>query len=335
MVISGRVPEYILEKRRRLNEACNQTIRRGSAPGTRQNHLTQQKSYYRFCEEYFYEPFPATDWRYIQYGQYLAWQDKVPDTIDNYVGTVRVMHKLADLPVPPPKQIHFKWFSEGLRKLNTKPVRQAGAMTHNILRNIHGIVDFTKELHVVTFIALLVAFTMVLRVSNIGPISRKAFDAISHLTRADFQIIDGHPSLGLRWSKTVQHRNRTKWTPILPFKSADICPVKWLMKMLRIIPALPHEPLFLVREKHHRYPLTSTQVRRLLAMWCKQLGLDHKIYTPHSLRTGGLNWAHKAHITGESLQMMGGWRSAVYLTYVRSEFEDRLEAGKKMTEIEI
>ena len=147
-------------------------------------------------------------------------------------------------------------------------------------------------------------------------------------------VKDGHPALGLRWSKNVQHRNRIKWTPIMPFKEYDICPVRWVMKMIHLIPAHAHEPFFLVREKYQRYPLTSTQVRRLLRDWCIQVGEDPKLYTPHSLRAGGLNWAHKAKLSGESLQMIGGWRSSVYVNYIRSEYEDRVQAGEQMAAIE-
>ena len=148
-----------------------------SAKGTRSNHITHQKSYYDFCEEYAFQPFPADEWRYVQYGQYLAWKNKVPETVDNYVGTVRVMHRLIGEKAPMPKQVHYMYFSEGLKKLNTRPVRQAAAMTHDILRRISKVVDYSRELHVVAFISLLVAFTMVLRVCNIGPPTRALFDS--------------------------------------------------------------------------------------------------------------------------------------------------------------
>ena len=72
-----------------------------------------------------YEPFPADNWRYCQFAQYLAWEDMVPETVDNYMGTVRVLQRLQNLPVPPQGQIHFKLASEGLKKKCKKPVKQA------------------------------------------------------------------------------------------------------------------------------------------------------------------------------------------------------------------
>ena len=76
--------------------------------------------------------------------------------------------------------------------------------------------------------------------------------------------------------------------------------------MIKFIPACDSEPFFLVREGNEQYPLTSRQVGRLLGEWCEKAGLDKKAYTPHCLRRGGLNWAHKARVTGEALQLMGG-----------------------------
>ena len=103
--------------------------------------------------------------------------------------------------------------------------------------------------------------------------------------------------------------------------------------MVNFIPALPHEPLFLIRENNQSVPLTSSQVRRLLRSWCEAVGLDAKLYTPHSLRVGGLNWGRKAHLTGEALQLLGGWRSNVYVSYIRSEFEDQVENTQRMANV--
>ena len=100
--------------------------------------------------------------------------------------------------------------------------------------------------------------------------------------------------------------------------------------MCQIIPAAPHEPLFLVRENQFRYPLTAGQVNRLLKKWTKAAGLESHRYTGHCLRRGGLNWAHQARLTGETLQILGGWGSRAYLRYIDLDFDCRAKAGKHM-----
>ena len=78
--------------------------------------------------------------------------------------------------------------------------------------------------------------------------------------------------------------------------------------MVKIIPASRDEPMFLIRTKDGRewVPLTAPQVGRLLKEWAKRGGLETTGLTPHCLRRGGLNWAHRARVTGEMLKLMGG-----------------------------
>ena len=109
------------------------------------------------------------DWRYAQFVQHLYWQDKVPDTCDNYVSTVRTLHRLQGLRCPEKGQIHYKLISQGLHRQCKKPVQQAEPMNHDVLLKIYEQVDFSEELQAVTWTAVLVAYTLILRVSNIGP----------------------------------------------------------------------------------------------------------------------------------------------------------------------
>ena len=169
------MPEYVKVKRRQLNEDCRKMIRSGSAPGTRANHKTHRTAYMKFCNEYYYKPFPATEWRYCQFAQHLANQNKVPETVVNYVGTVRVMHRLKELPCPQANQIHYKLLTEGLKKTCKEPVRQVHPMNHQTLSMLYDHVDFSVELEAVAWVAVLVGFTLVLRVSNIGPDARTNF----------------------------------------------------------------------------------------------------------------------------------------------------------------
>ena len=163
-------------KRQRLNQACRQIIEQGYAVGTRINHEVHKKSYLRFCSEYQFDPFPADDWHYCQYAQHLAWEDKVPETINNYVSSVKTFHKLQKYQVPEPGQIHFKLLTEGLKKLCIRLVKHAQPINHNILYSIFLKVDLTSELEAVAWVAVLVGFTMVLRVLNLGPYTRDTFD---------------------------------------------------------------------------------------------------------------------------------------------------------------
>ena len=106
--------------------------------------------------------------------------------------------------------------------------------------------------------------------------------------------------------------------------------------MIKLIPATSDEPFFLVQEGTHHYPITAGQIRRLLKKWCQKIVNDPDMmvnpqsYTPHCLRRGGLNWAHKAKLTGETLKVLGDWSSEVYHKYLDVDFDVRLESSKQM-----
>ena len=158
-------------------------IQRGDAPGTVRNRRLHQHSYTAFCEEYWYKPFPATQWRYCQYAMYLHNQDKVPETVQNYMGSIRTIHKLKDLDPGDPTNIHYKKLTEGLKKTCKKPVKQAVCMDQDLLRKLFPYVKFQDELEAVAWVAVLVGFSVLLRVSNLGPRARKDFDPEMHFVR--------------------------------------------------------------------------------------------------------------------------------------------------------
>ena len=119
--------------------------------------------------------------------------------------------------------------------------------------------------------------------------------------------------------------------PLLPARDKTICPQFWMRRMYKLIPARLDEPMFLIREGEHRYPLTLQQVNRLLKQWSKATGLASTFtLTGHCMRRGGLNWAHDAKLTGETLKVMGGWNSDAYLRYIDLKFDKRVQAGKRM-----
>ena len=118
----------------------------------------------------------------------------------------------------------------------------------------------------------------------------------------------------------------------MPTQDVRINPVHWVKRMVQMIPAQPQEPFFLVREKDQRYPLTSAQVRRLLHEWSEAAGIDAKRLMPHCLRCSGLNLAHEANVTGESLRILGDWAGDTYMRYLDVDFRSRVKTGRKIVQ---
>ena len=241
--------EPVTIKRQKLNMACKKSIRRGNAEGTRANRRIHHNAYMRFCEEYGLVPFPADFWQICQFAQFLSWENKVPDTIENYVSSIRVLHRLGGYHCLEASQIHYRLMIDGFKRNNKRPRKQAEPVDHEVLFQIFEQVDLTEELEAVAWTAVLVGFNLVLRVSNLGPTTRAKFSPDHNLVREDFGQKESINMLSIRWSKTNQFRNKIKEFPLIAARDRRVCPVWWLNKMTKIIPAAPHEPLFLVRDK--------------------------------------------------------------------------------------
>ena len=61
----------------------------------------------------------------------------------------------------------------------------------------------------------------------------------------------------IRWSKTLQYRQKVLKTPVLPFPDKRICPVFWLNLMLDLIPGKPQNPLFSIHKNNQNVPICS------------------------------------------------------------------------------
>ena len=160
-------------------------------------------------------------------------------------------------------------------------------MDHDSLRLLYQQVDFNSELEIVAWVAVLVGFNLILKISNLGPDVRKNFSARKNFVRSDLTIRREIPTILVRWAKNIQHRNKTMWCPLVPSNDSRICPQFWVKQMFRAIPADAEEPMSLVREGKLRFPLTSVQVNRLLKKWMDKVELPAN-FTGHCLHRGGV-----------------------------------------------
>ena len=129
----------------------------------------------KFCTVYKYQPYPCTNWQLVQFAQHLFNENKKPETIQNYVSSVRTLHKLAGYPEIQKNDIYYHMIVDGHKHLCVTPVKQAELMDHDTLLLLFSQVNVQLELHAVAWTAILVGFSLVFRVSNLGLSSRKNF----------------------------------------------------------------------------------------------------------------------------------------------------------------
>ena len=119
----------------------------------------------------------------------------------------------------------------------------------------------------------------------------------------------------LRKSKTVQF-NRT---PVFIYgtNTAAICPVKAVRSFLNISKRLgmvkPSSQVFELQGKPLRYSYFNSLLKD-----CAQIaGLDPKLYSSHSLRSGAATSAASSGIPPYLIQKLGRWSSNAYCSYIK------------------
>ena len=176
-------------------------------------------------------------------------------------------------------------------------------------------------------------FFCLLRKSNALPASLNSFCPGKHLhvARQDFSLApQGLPYglvVNLRWSKTIQYRERALLCLLPKLPGHPLCPVTALAAAFALDP-LPHRegPAFWLSHigvwKPLTYPTFLTRFRTLLSA----LGRDPASFAAHSFRRGGASWAFAQGLPGEFIKILGDWRSQAYLGYLEIPMASKFQA---------
>ena len=176
----------------------------------------------------------------------------------------------------------------------------------------------TMHMGVIFKAAILTSFFSFLRISNLVPHSMSSFDHMKQLARADVIFAPGAHIL-VKWSKTLQYRNKIRIIKIPSLGSSSICPVAALQAILKLYSGSPNSPLFQVKCSSRWVPLTDTRLRKFMGKLILTLGWAHKNLTFHSLRRSGATWAFNSNIPLHHIQSHGTWTSEAVWSYITQD----------------
>lgn len=309
-------------------------LKEGNRPGTLKNLQTQFRSYYEFCDKYAVQTVPASAHQVTRYAIYLHLIKKLaPDTINNYVSAVRTLHELCEVSAPDMTGYLHHTVMKGIKSRHKKPTKQATPINPWIFQRIARFVDYSNMLELVAWVACLMGFHLLLRASNITSPSTKVFDPSINLTRGDFRMHQNILMAHIKWTKTIQFHEKKLLIPVIPFADEAISAVKWFEYMVELIPASPQDPAFAVPAKGRLFPLSYSQLSRLLKKWTSAAGMQAGSFSSHCLRRGGATWLKRNKISDSVIQVMGDWRTQSFLKYIDSALETRIDAMVKFINV--
>ena len=133
----------------------------------------------------------------------------------------------------------------------------------------------------------------------------------------------------VKWSKTIQFRQRTVFIPLVRITGSPLCPVTAIAHAWSFCPFdLPTAAAFAWRsdDQPSQHIFTYHRFMCLLRTLLTSLGYNASAFGSHSFRRGGATLALQAGVPIGTIQMMGDWKSDAVLLYLTLPTQSRVAA---------
>lgn len=273
-----------------------------------------------------YNPIPATPLNICRYAAFLA-RRLSSNSIPKYLNIIRLLSLECGLPNPLQDNWQLKSLLSGIKRVKGTTLVRKLPITPIILLQIKPALNLSTLPDAAFWAASLLLFFGLLRKSNVLAPSLGGFDADKHLRRGDF---DPHPwgiEVTVRWSKTIQFKERSLSIPLPVLHNHPLCPVSALLTYFSLSKgASPLGPAFVYHQDRIFVPLTYPVFIKRLRLLLSQVGVDPSQYAGHSFRRGGASWALQSGLPGDVIQLMGDWKSDAYKQYLVMPLTARLQS---------
>ena len=222
----------------------------------------------------------------------------------------------------------------GLKRSMDHVVKQAEPITPQLLLRMSKVVNYKDKIEIIAWTALLLGFYMFLRKSNLVPDTMDKFDQVQQFQRADVNLLglDKAMMFEIRWTKTIQFRQKILRFPVLPAGNKAICPVFWVHKMIKDNPGMAQDRLFLINTPIVKLSLSANQLVYRMRKWLKLIGQDDMAFSLHSLRRGGATFAYQSDMEAGMIKLLGDWASDCYKRYIDVSMDKRYDSMKAFVE---
>lgn len=285
------------------------------AESTQKTYSSYLKSYLQFCCQYDIVPVPVEPINIARYIAFLSFRLSA-SSISKYLTVIRLLHIESGFANPLENNWLIKSVIRGMQRTKGTTVNKKMPITPNILLKIKGVINLSLQMDVNFWAACLVGFFGMLRRSNFLPQNKNSFDSSKHLRRMDVIKVPNGFVLKIRWSKTIQNKERVHWVPIPDLGDHPLCPSRALANALQYSQAAPPSgPVFVTFGKDGFVPLTANTFVAKLKQLLSAVGVSPSQYAGHSLRRGGASWALQVGIPKEIIMIMGDWKSDAVFQY--------------------
>ena len=261
------------------------------AASTRRTYQTQMDTYLVFCNKLGYSPVPATSATLCRYAVLLARTHKF-SSIKQYLNVIRILHAEWNLPNPLEGNFQLTCILKGIRRYLGDSVTRKLPITPSILLAILRHLNLDNSFDCNFWAICLCAFYAMLRRSNVMPHSLSSFNPAQHLRRKDLVFDQNGLHLYIRWTKTIQFRERTLHIPLPRIQGSPLCPSQAVyLACQQTSSANPCGPAFACNDSPNAPPITVSQFMKLFKSILDKEGIDSGSFSGYIFRRGGASWA--------------------------------------------
>ena len=273
----------------KLDLAVAETNGQSVKESTKKNLICQLTANENFCHRYLLNYFPCNNTQLCWFDQHLSATFQSADAIGNYMSGIRTCLALLGLNVPDVNDKQIKMFTAGLKRVMPHAIKQAEPVTPELLVKLSEVVKYSDQVEMVAWTGLLLGFYMFLRRSNLVLETMEDFNPEQQFCRGDINLLGMEKPMmfEIRWSKTIQHKQKILRLPVMPAANKAICPVFWIHYMISRIPTEPRDPVLTIRAGQRKLALSANQLIYRFRKWLLLVGMDPTIFSLHSLHRGG------------------------------------------------
>ena len=208
--------------------------------------------------------------------------------------------------------LYYNFSIESFLRIKGNEIKQKLPITLNILRGIFYLLNMNNSYDATFWAVCLVMFFGLFRKSHLLPLSDTKFDSNKQFSRSSFKFYYWGILLTVKWSKTIQFRERSVQIPLPRIPGSIFCPVSSLQHALSFTsgaPAHSHAFSYLDLPYCNRRCMTYRSFVSKLRSCLRSLGVSPDDYAGHSFRRGGASFAFQAGVPIEMIRMLGDWKS--------------------------
>ena len=175
-------------------------------------------------------------------------------------------------------------------------------------------------------------FFALLRRANVLPPS-EGHNPSKHLCRNDITFHPWGMMLRIKWTKTIQFKERCLDIPIARFTGNPLCPVTATFHAFSATQGAPScGPAFVLPFGNSFKPLLASKFVRRIRQLLVVCNVNPTSFSGHSFRRGGATWAYQVGIPVDMIRILGDWKSNAYTHYIKPAPSSLLNASVSMGE---